>query len=64
MEKKVKKVYIVEWSLKGNTIHHKEFDWRNEASTCADIICETFGIQNLQLLQIREKFTQFEEDNN
>lgn len=64
MEKKVKKVYIVDWSLKGeyNNVYHKEFEWHTDASTCADIILETFGIENLQLLQVREKFSQFEED--
>lgn len=64
MEKKVKKVYIVDWSLKGeyNNVYYKEFEWRADASTCADIILETFGIENLQLLQVREKFSQIEED--
>lgn len=62
MEKKVKKVYIVDWSLRGNNIHHKEFEWRTDASTCADIILETFGIDNLRLLQVCEKFIQIEEE--
>lgn len=64
MEKKVKKVYIVDWCLKNeyNSLHQKEFDYHLDASTCADIILETFGIENLQLLQVREKFIKFEED--
>lgn len=61
MGKKVKNVYIVDWSLRGDTVHHKEFEWRSDASTCADIILESFGIENLQQLQIREVFRQFEE---
>lgn len=62
MGKNVKKVYIVDWCLKGKNLHHKEFEWRTDASICADIINETFGIENLQQLQVREVFRQFDED--
>lgn len=65
MEKKVKKVYFVDWSLKDdyNSLHQREFEWHTDAETCADIILETFGIEELQLLQVREKYIQIKEDN-
>lgn len=65
MEKNVKKVCFVDWSLKGdyNSIHQREFELYTDAKTCAEIILETFGIEELQLLQIREKFIQIKEDN-
>lgn len=58
MEEKVKKVYYVDWSLKGvnNSLHAREFEWRTDANTCAEIILKTFGIEQLQHLQIRESF--------
>lgn len=64
MKENVKKVYIVDWSLKGdyNGLHQKEFRWYTDATACAVIILDTFGIENLELLQIREIFSQFEED--
>lgn len=64
MEKKVKKAYFVDLSFKGvlNNVYHKEFDCYTEAATCADFILEMFGIENLQLLQVREEFIQIEED--
>ena len=64
MEKKAEKVYLVDWSLKvDHNIHQREFEWFTEAETCAEIILETFGIEELQLLQVREKFIQIKEDN-
>lgn len=64
MEKKVKKVYFVDWSLKDdyNSLHQREFDWHPDATICAEIILETFGIEELQLLQVREKYIQTKED--
>lgn len=64
MEKNVKKVYFVDWSLKNeyNSLHQRGFEYYTDATTCADIILETFGIEELQLLQVREKFIKFEED--
>lgn len=60
MNEDVKKVYIVDWRLKGeyNNAFHKEFEWHTDASACAEFILETFGIVNLDILQIREKYTQ------
>lgn len=65
MEKKVKNVYFVDWSLQDDysNTHQREFEWYTDAKTCAEIILETFGIEELQLLQVRERFIQIKENN-